>query len=139
MVNSPLVWTAEEAQAQQNNWTFQLSSSDIDSIKTALKHVKGVYIRKLRRIVPRLPSSQGESIPLQKLTPHNFRLSEELSTRLEDLADSLYNGIGFGLLQGLDPSEFTAEENVTIYVGITSYLGDQRSYVSPDGTDVLGK
>ena len=57
---------------------------------------------------------------------------------MKRLAGSLYDGFGFGLLRGLDPSEFTLEENVTIYVGIASYFGDQRSYIGPDGTDVLG-
>ncbi|PVH98877.1 taurine catabolism dioxygenase TauD [Periconia macrospinosa] len=118
-VASPQVWRPDEIAALQDEWILQLSPLDIDAIKLALANVKQA------------------GISPKQLTPDNFCLPHSLRERLTDVGDSLHMGLGFGLLRGLNPKEFSMEENIIIYAGITSYIADQRAYISPNGTDVL--
>ena len=45
--------------------------------------------------------------------------------------------MGFFYVRGLDPGEFSAEDNLAIYIGISSYIGDERGVQDGDG-NVIG-
>lgn len=50
--------------------------------------------------------------------------------RLREITRTLHNGQGFAVLRGLELAE-TPEDNMIIYLGISSYVGSQRgNYVS---------
>ncbi len=49
-----------------------------------------------------------------------------LSSKLKDLAKVLTNGVGFFLIRGLDPKQYSSEINLIMYLGISSYIGDKR-------------
>jgi len=42
------------------------------------------------------------------------------------LAKELTNGVGFFLISGLDPRQYSNETNVLLYLGISSYIGEKR-------------
>jgi hypothetical protein len=48
------------------------------------------------------------------------------ASRLEALSKEVYTGLGLVVLRGLDPKAFTTEENITIFAGISSYIGEKR-------------
>lgn len=37
------------------------------------------------------------------------------------------------MIRGLDPDEFTPEENILVFLGISSYIGVQRGRQDEDG------
>lgn len=41
----------------------------------------------------------------------------------------VYHGRGFVVLRGLKPSSYTDEDNVIIYLGVTSYIASERAEV----------
>jgi hypothetical protein len=61
---------------------------------------------------------------LDKLSKETFLLPQ-LGPRLQTLAQEVHNGRGFFVLQGLNSSHYSDWENVVIYVGISSYIGNR--------------
>lgn len=53
--------------------------------------------------------------PLPEVGPKLLRLQEEL-----------YEGKGFFVLRGLEPSRYEGELNILMFTGISSYVGDRR-------------
>jgi hypothetical protein len=53
---------------------------------------------------------------------HNFPLPK-LQPRLDTLTRELHDGRGFFLLRGLDPSDYSVEDNLLLFLGISSYIG----------------
>jgi hypothetical protein len=61
-----------------------------------------------------------------------------LGPRLEHQSRMLREGRGFCVLRGLDPTKYSREDNVIIYVGISSYFGEQRGRQYQDGMMLSG-
>jgi hypothetical protein len=75
----------------------------------------------------------GLKLELSQVKKTSFPLPR-LGRILEDLSSKLHNGRGFFILKGLDPKEFTREDNVILYLGISSYIAEQRGRQSHDGS-----
>lgn len=56
-----------------------------------------------------------------------------LSTKLENLALQLHFGSGFIILRGLDPNKYSSADNLLIYLGITSFIAEERGRQDSDG------
>lgn len=59
------------------------------------------------------------------MTKKNFVLPI-LGERLAALCSDLYEGKGFFVLRGLNPKEFSAEENALAFVGISSHIAGKK-------------
>ncbi|KAK0636401.1 hypothetical protein B0T17DRAFT_503857 [Bombardia bombarda] len=46
--------------------------------------------------------------------------------QLEQAGDDIHNGRGFAVIRGVSTAKYTVEDNVTIFLGIASYIGSQR-------------
>jgi hypothetical protein len=66
----------------------------------------------------------------------NFPLPT-LQAQLQNLAVELHDRRGFFVLRGLDPSHYSAEDNVLILLGISSYIGETRGKQDDEG-NMLG-
>ena len=66
----------------------------------------------------------------------NFVLPK-LGPKLKNWACTLYDGMGFFIIRGLDAGEFSAEDNLAMYIGTSSYIGDERGVQDGDG-NVIG-
>ena len=77
-------------------------------------------------------------LPLQDLSPTTFSLSRSLTGRLLQASDSLYDGVGFTLIKGVDAQNYTTKENIIIQSGVTSYFGSMRGFNGPSDMNVLG-
>ncbi|KAI1330182.1 hypothetical protein F5Y16DRAFT_396747 [Xylariaceae sp. FL0255] len=55
----------------------------------------------------------------------NFVLPK-LGQRLGECAERLHRGQGVSIIRGLDPSRYSEEDNVIIFLGLASYIGGQR-------------
>jgi hypothetical protein len=49
-----------------------------------------------------------------------------LGSKLKALAKGLVNGVGFLLIRGLDPKQFSKEANLVMYLGVSVYIGEKR-------------
>ncbi len=65
----------------------------------------------------------------------NFPLPT-LSPRLKQFAQSLHNNNGFLLLRGLDSKKYTAEDNLVIFLGISSHIANERGVQDKRGNVV---
>ena len=57
-----------------------------------------------------------------------------LVPRLETISHDLHEGSGVALIKGLAPERYTPWENVTMFAGITSYIGDARGVQDREGS-----
>jgi len=60
-----------------------------------------------------------------------------LRARLLQTAQEVHQGRGFAVLRGLDPSKYSLADNVILYAGIASYIGNKRGLQDRSG-NVLG-
>lgn len=118
-IESPLVWRGEDIESKGEQWILQLDEDEIGEIDAALKHVRDT------------------GVPFKDINPELFKFGPQLTERLVRLSDSLWNGLGFGLIRGLDPKKYTVEENIIVHVGLSSYFGTKRGYMASKGNDVL--
>ncbi|KAF8853561.1 Clavaminate synthase-like protein [Acephala macrosclerotiorum] len=114
VLQGPLVWSGSDLQTS-NEWVYNFSEMDIKEIRSGLEHCKGLKLE--------LSQVKKTSFPLPRF-----------GKILEDLSSKLHNGRGFFILKGLDPKEFTREDNVILYLGISSYIAEQRGRQSHDGS-----
>ncbi|KAJ8123945.1 hypothetical protein ONZ43_g218 [Nemania bipapillata] len=101
-----LVWEGATV-ADRYNWTYVLSPEHLAEIKQAVAHFKGLN--------KPLGAISQETFPLPTLHAELRRLSAEL-----------HHGHGFFVLRGLKVDDYTREENVIIYAGVSSHVGSQR-------------
>jgi len=64
--------------------------------------------------------------------PDNFPLPENLVRRLRAISRKLHHGDGIAVLRGLDPAQYSDEDNAIAYCGLASHVGSLRS------TNLLG-
>lgn len=55
----------------------------------------------------------------------NFPLPN-LQHRLNAFALELHKGKGFFSIRGLDPARYSQEDNLILFLGISSYIGERR-------------
>lgn len=59
-----------------------------------------------------------------KIHKNNFILPI-LGNKLAAISNDIHNGRGFAVLRGLDPNKFTVEDLTMIYMGLSTYMGNQ--------------
>ncbi|KAI3325232.1 Clavaminate synthase-like protein [Xylariaceae sp. AK1471] len=112
IVDSRAAWDGSEM--TEDNYTYYLDESEIVEIEEALGHFKDLGL-------------DGEEV-----NSVNFPLPT-LSNVLFSLAQDLHAGLGFFALRGLDPSRYSREDNVLIFLGVSSYIGEQRGKQDDSG------
>ncbi|KAI0540863.1 TfdA family taurine catabolism dioxygenase TauD [Xylaria digitata] len=101
-----LVWEGQTV-ADTYNWTFVLSPQHLAEIDQAVAHFKGLN--------KPLGAISQETFPLPTLHAELRRLSAEL-----------HKGHGFFVLRGLTVDNYTREENIIIYTGVSAHVASQR-------------
>jgi hypothetical protein len=61
----------------------------------------------------------------------------KLGDRLRQVAHTLHSGLGFSVLRGLEPTKYSALDNVLIYLGITSYIAQTRGCQDSSGNMII--
>ena len=61
----------------------------------------------------------------QEVNRQNFPLPT-VQERLRAYTQELYRGKGFFSIRGLDPNEYSPEDNVLLFLGISSYVAERR-------------
>ena len=56
-----------------------------------------------------------------------------LRSRLKEVQDKIYNGIGFFVLRGLDVDSYSRRECLRIFLGVSSYIAAHRGAQDQNG------
>ncbi|KAI6082012.1 hypothetical protein F4821DRAFT_248171 [Hypoxylon rubiginosum] len=118
-IDSPLAWTGVEVEAKESEWKLYLSPEEIIAIDAALAKF------------------EVNHHDLSELSSSTFELPAEFSLRLRKLSDQIYKGVGFQLISGLDPSKYTAKQNLIVYAGVSAHVCPQRGFVDVKAKGVV--
>jgi hypothetical protein len=66
------------------------------------------------------------------VSPETFPLPT-LGPKLVQVAVDIHQGKGFAVVRGLSPQDFSPEENILIFLGISSYIAPKRGRQDEDG------
>lgn len=105
-LKSDLVWDNTDI-ADRFNWTYELTASDLDEIKSALEHFKSL------------------EKPLGYINQATFPL-QGLHDKLREISHEIHHAFGFKVVRGLPVSTHTREENIIMYAGIASHVAPIR-------------
>lgn len=105
---SALAWT--KANAPEN--VVSLDEADKLEINAALQAWKNNKLGDASKV-------SKETFPLPTLGP-----------RLEEIARNLHFGSGFAVLRSIDTKAYGPEDNLLVYLGVSSYIGSQRGKAS---------
>ncbi|KAM6498993.1 hypothetical protein JOM56_006941 [Amanita muscaria] len=116
-LESALVWEGKDFK-DEKEWVYELSPNQLKEIDDAVK-----YFRSLGK-------------PLGHLSPSTFPLPT-LGPILRNLSKELHSGRGFFVLRTIPVDNYTREDNVAIYAGISSYVGGLRGVQDQKRNGVL--
>jgi hypothetical protein len=124
----PRVWSHDDiANSQQLVQVF--SAVEVAEIEAALLYFLGKltedhgYARKEAEAnsVTALPGDNGPDDVSQETFP-----LPTLASNLRNIAQQVHNGKGLAIFRGLDPSKHTHMENAIVFLGVSSYIAEQR-------------
>jgi hypothetical protein len=122
-LKGPLVWEGKDF-TEESDWTFYLNGTQLQEIHQALTYFKSENSIKctfsnIKETITALTK------PIGHVNQKTFPLPT-LSSLLRQHAKELSSGRGFFVLRGLTPDNYTTEENIIIYAGVSSYIGSIR-------------
>ncbi|KAJ5382592.1 Taurine catabolism dioxygenase TauD/TfdA [Penicillium concentricum] len=103
---SPLVWEGKDVE-KRDDWIYQLNDDQLDELDAALKSFKAL------------------NLPLGHINQSTFPIPT-LQPALRDLSKEIHTGRGFVVLRGLRIDDYSREDNVIIYAGVSSHIGNIR-------------
>lgn len=120
-VATPWAWSGRDFAGDEGEekYVIHLSTFEIKEVEMALSVFKG---------------TGGGPGDVSRAT---FPLPAYLRLRFEEVAENLHSGCGFNVIRGLDPSRYTALDNVLIYLGLTSYIAPHRGVQDTDGSMII--
>ncbi|KAK0739985.1 hypothetical protein B0T18DRAFT_331684 [Schizothecium vesticola] len=98
--------------------TLALDTEEVGEVRSAVRFFNGLGL-------------YGSDV-----SPSTFPLPT-LGPRLLGLALAVHSGRGFALVRGLDPDDFSQEDNVVIFLGISSYIGPKRGRQDEEGNMLM--
>ncbi|KAH8884172.1 Clavaminate synthase-like protein [Thozetella sp. PMI_491] len=116
-VAGELVWTASDYQSP-DSYTLTLTPEDIREIHEGLNYFHELGLDG--------DEAQPETFPLP-----------QLALKLSDCARQVHQGRGFVNIRGLNPADFSAEDNAIVFLGISSYIGEARGKQDDDGNMIM--
>lgn len=124
-LESPLVWDERDWKDPQQ-WEYQLTIAQLKEIDDAVKHFNGKYVTKNCEIHFGLISFiLGLGKPFGHISPDTFPLPT-LGPILRDLSKELHTGRGFFVLRTIPVDNYSREDNILLYAGVSSYIGSRR-------------
>lgn len=123
-ITSERVWSGSDF-ASEDDYVVRLTPSDISEIESALSFFKSLSSR-----------SPGEGLGPDDVSQSTFPLPT-LGPKLEEISNIIHSGRGFVVLRGLDPDKYSSTDNILLYLGVTSYIAEQRGMQDFDGRMIL--
>ncbi|KAK6334657.1 hypothetical protein TWF718_010105 [Orbilia javanica] len=114
---APMIWDSQTFPTD-NSHILQITPSELQEINTALRLV------------------QDLSLPHSEINKATFALPT-LGPRLDAACQSVHFGLGICFVNGIPTEDYTAEENVYILLGVSSYFGETRGRQRDDGARLI--
>ncbi|EPS37080.1 hypothetical protein H072_9295 [Dactylellina haptotyla CBS 200.50] len=114
---SPMVWDSETFPKDRSHM-IDLSPEEVAEVEKALKFVEDL------------------GLSHSAITKSTFSLPK-LGPRLDAACKSVHNGLGICFVNGIPSHKFTADQNVYILLGISSYFGESRGRQRDDGAKLI--
>jgi len=123
-VTGPQVWDGRKFVTDSYGttdamWVVNLEANHISDLERGLEHFATL------------------SVSMGHITRDTFPLGEETAQFLRACSQRLHSGNGFLVLRGLDPEQYTLEDNMIIYAGIMAWIGGRRGLQNRDATEVI--
>ncbi|KAK3935863.1 hypothetical protein QBC46DRAFT_322591 [Diplogelasinospora grovesii] len=110
-----MAWVPQDfANASTPPYIVQLGEEDVVEVEEALDSFKDLGL-------------DGDAVSRDK-----FPLPK-LQERLREACLNVHHGQGFAIVRGLDPDTYSVEDNLSLYLGIASYIGDKRGMQDKKG------
>lgn len=71
------------------------------------------------------------------MSKEHFPLSDALSRRLRKVSERCYEGLGFCIVRGLNPDDYTLRQNVIVFAGISAHVASERGFQDKARKEVL--
>ncbi|KAK5632818.1 hypothetical protein RRF57_008532 [Xylaria bambusicola] len=113
-IQGPTVWWSGKDDVLSRPSTLELGSAGVAEVEQALKHFLGLGL-------------DGNEV-----SHENFPLPV-LGSQLRDCAVNIHRGNGICVVRGLAPEKYSAEDNTIIFLGLASYVADQRGMQNAKG------
>ncbi|KAF2456095.1 hypothetical protein BDY21DRAFT_288209 [Lineolata rhizophorae] len=113
-------WAWDGADFAGDDYVVRLGRADVDEVERALAYYKSLSGTRTPADVCR------ETFPLPRL-----------QRTLKGVANVLHLGRGFSVIRGLKPQNYSALDNVIIYLGITSYVAERRGCQDSSGNMII--
>jgi hypothetical protein len=111
-----------------------LTKDEVEEVKAALQYFNGKFAHRTdvldshQRIQPFIELGLYGS----EVSANNFPLPT-LGQKLLKVTLDIHRGKGFAIIRGLDPKDYSPEDNLIIFLGISSYIGNMRGRQDEDG------
>ncbi|KAF3083063.1 hypothetical protein TWF594_011417 [Orbilia oligospora] len=109
---------------------------DPETFPTDSSHIIEITGPELLEISSALSLIKDLSIPHSEINKSTFSLPT-LGPRLDAACQSVHFGLGICFVNGIPVEKYTAEENVCIMLGISSYFGETRGRQRDDGARLI--
>ncbi|KAK0654721.1 hypothetical protein QBC41DRAFT_263088 [Cercophora samala] len=116
-MSGPLAWSPSTFQSE-SDYILTLDDKQIEEVKSALSHFHGLDLSG--------SEASTSTFPLPTLGP-----------KLKKAAEDVHSGRGFVVVRGVQPSQFTPEDNVVIFLGISSYIAGTRGRQDENGNMLM--
>lgn len=139
-VDEPMAWNGHQF-ADETEYIYTLNTFEIDELECALGTFKGTCVFAslcLSWYVHGIVSHTyvGLGLDGDLVSPTNFPLPT-LGPHLRILRQDIYNGKGFCVIRGLCPQRYSVEDLTILYLGLQSYIANQRGRQDEKG-NMLG-
>ncbi|KAK4102453.1 Clavaminate synthase-like protein, partial [Parathielavia hyrcaniae] len=116
-VEGDLAW-GPSSFTSDDDYTLTLDEADISEIRSGLQHFNGLEL-------------YGNEV-----SPTTFPLPT-LGPKLQRVALDIHCGKGFSVVRGLKPDDFSPEDNVLVFLGVSSYIGSMRGRQDEEGNMLM--
>ncbi|KAK4157542.1 hypothetical protein C8A00DRAFT_11610 [Chaetomidium leptoderma] len=96
-------------------------------------HVVQLHEQGVAEVQETLEAFKNLGLGADAVTRESFPLPAT-QAQLTRASLDVHQGRGFAIVRGLDPRKYTAEDNVTIFLGISNYIGEQRGIQDKKGS-----
>ncbi|KAI5865234.1 Clavaminate synthase-like protein [Durotheca rogersii] len=113
VVDGPMTWSGSGSQGVQLR-ILELDESSVAEIEDALQSFHSLEL-------------DGDEASRGYFPLPNLR------EQLEKCALEVHRGSGICIIRGLNPENYTIEDNIVLFLALASYIGDQRGLQGPKG------